>query len=237
VFSTLGRFVLRRPLTDSRFRGLRYGEPDSGAHPRLLTLNQTLLERYYVEGEYRDVEAFKALEKCFEQEHRGPMAHAHFMRTFCQRISPPQQATPPKAPPKDVSKPLITVSEEPSDLTVVSSHTSGSLTPQRSAPDRGGASTPTPKSDSKKKSKSEQMADRHPKRPKRTSGHPGNPPGTKQAKATAKLPTQLAWDVSELPGSNGSLVLFVGSPCFLPTRRCADRADALPALRNRPAPT
>ena len=185
-----------------------------------------------MEGEDRDIEAFKALEKCFDQEHRGPMAHAHFMRTFCHRISPPQQTAPPKAPPKDPSKPLITVSEEPSDLTVLSIQTSGTLTPQKAAPDRGGASTPTPKSDSKKKSKSEQMAERHPKRSKRASGHPGNPPGTKAAKAAAKLPAQLTWDVSELAGTNGTLVLFVGRlpPYWLSLCLSPDHADAVSSL-------
>lgn len=47
---------------------------------------ETLLTKSFIEGGARDVDDFKALEKCFGQEHRGPTVHAHFMRTFCQRM-------------------------------------------------------------------------------------------------------------------------------------------------------
>lgn len=47
---------------------------------------QTLLTKAFIEGGARDVDDFKSLEKCFAQEHRGPTVHAHFMRTYCQRM-------------------------------------------------------------------------------------------------------------------------------------------------------
>ncbi|RYO87269.1 hypothetical protein DL762_004314 [Monosporascus cannonballus] len=54
--------------------------------PVRLMRNQALLAKRYEEGGYEDLEAFKALEKCFDQEHRGRFAHSHFMRPFCQRV-------------------------------------------------------------------------------------------------------------------------------------------------------
>lgn len=72
---------------------------------------ETLLTKSFIEGGARDVDDFKALEKCFGQEHRGPTVHAHFMRTFCQRMgmtavtknnSGPEQARPPPQPPPEI---------------------------------------------------------------------------------------------------------------------------------------
>ncbi|KAF2096353.1 ankyrin [Rhizodiscina lignyota] len=79
---------------------------------------ETLLTKSFVEGGARDVDDFKALEKCFGQEHHGPKVHAHFMRTFCQRLATsmlmkhsggPEQARLlpplPPAPPPDSQPP------------------------------------------------------------------------------------------------------------------------------------
>ncbi|RYP15365.1 hypothetical protein DL765_005756 [Monosporascus sp. GIB2] len=63
--------------------------------PVKLKWKQALLAKRYEEGGYEDLEAFKALEKCFDQEHRGRFAHSHFMRPFCQRVGdhkPPNMA-------------------------------------------------------------------------------------------------------------------------------------------------
>ncbi|KAL1846327.1 hypothetical protein Daus18300_014290 [Diaporthe australafricana] len=48
---------------------------------------ETLLIKWFIESGCRDLESYKALTKCFEQEHRGPLPHANFMRPYCQRIS------------------------------------------------------------------------------------------------------------------------------------------------------
>lgn len=42
---------------------------------------------WFIESGCRDLEGFKALMKCLEQEHRGHFPHANYMRPFCQRIS------------------------------------------------------------------------------------------------------------------------------------------------------
>ncbi|CAK7272634.1 hypothetical protein SEPCBS119000_005229 [Sporothrix epigloea] len=47
---------------------------------------ETLLSKWFIEGGHRDIEPFKALGKCFDQEHRGSLTHAHYMRTYCHRI-------------------------------------------------------------------------------------------------------------------------------------------------------
>lgn len=150
------------------------------------------------------MEAFKALEKCFSQEHRGPLAHAHFMRTFCQRIP----GAPSQASDTD-DKTLVSLSEEPSDASTKLSLAESTTTPKKSVgkEESGG----TPKTDSRKKGKSEQIAERHHKRPKRTSGPPGNPPGTKD-RPSVKLTNQLSSEVSKLGSGNGKMVLFVRPP-------------------------
>ncbi|KAI1873884.1 uncharacterized protein JN550_003153 [Neoarthrinium moseri] len=48
---------------------------------------ETLMVNWFIESGCRDLEGFKALMKCLEQEHRGPFPHANYMRPFCQRIS------------------------------------------------------------------------------------------------------------------------------------------------------
>jgi len=171
---------------------------------------ETLLAKNFVESGHRDIEAFKALERCFDQEHRGPLPHAHFMRTFCNRISPPQDAA---ASEKEDSKPLVSLTEEVPDITFTSPQlaggeaSTGASTPRKPT-EQAENGTPKPES-AKKKGKSEQIAERHPKRPKRASGPPGNPPGTKAAKLLSRQSTQMSWDGSKLPSSNGKLVIFV----------------------------
>ncbi|RYP15767.1 hypothetical protein DL765_005493 [Monosporascus sp. GIB2] len=55
-----------------------------------LPANNTLLAKSLAEGGYQDLESFKALDECFDQEQHGPLAHDHSMRPFCERIVPPR---------------------------------------------------------------------------------------------------------------------------------------------------
>ena len=134
------------------------------------------------------------------------------MRTYCQRISAPQLPNNEK---EDSS--LQPLSEESPELsrvstisTISTTMTGGDGTPKKT-PDHPEGSTP--KSDSKKKTRSEQLAERHPTRGKRTKGPPGNAPGTKEHKpSTGRIPLQAAWEASRLPTSHSKLVLFVGCP-------------------------
>jgi ankyrin repeat protein len=49
---------------------------------------EAMLTKNFVEAGHREIAEFKALEKCFSQEHRGSTAHSSFMRTYAQRIQP-----------------------------------------------------------------------------------------------------------------------------------------------------
>ncbi|KAK3059761.1 hypothetical protein LTS18_010107, partial [Coniosporium uncinatum] len=46
---------------------------------------EALLTKHFIEDGCKDIESFKAVEKCFNQEHHGPNPHAHFMRHFCHK--------------------------------------------------------------------------------------------------------------------------------------------------------
>lgn len=184
---------------------------------------ETLLSKNFVENglrdmEARDIEPFKALEKTFDQEHRGKFAHAHFMRTFSQRI-----AASPSHDKDEKEKTLIPVAEEQSD---VSSTSQATLVP---TPKRGPENGMPTKSDNKKKSKAEQIAERHPKRAKRTNGPPGNPPGTKSA---ARTMSQLSFEATKSVSCNGKIVLFMPYLHYETDERRRKMSAAIAAARS-----
>ncbi|KAL8357149.1 hypothetical protein RB598_002125 [Gaeumannomyces tritici] len=187
---------------------------------------ETLIAKHFVESGHRDIEAYKSLERCFDQEHCGPFAHDNFMRLFSQRIPASQGVRSEKD-----EKPMTTLSEESSEAntTAAVASLSGSdvISPKHSPrPDKHsfqspnkalgradtGTSSATPRSEgSRKKTKGEQIAERHPKSRKRSNGPPGNAPGTKQRAMTpTSLP--LPWENSKLVAPSGSLVLFSKMP-------------------------
>ncbi|KAI0458169.1 hypothetical protein F5B21DRAFT_42685 [Xylaria acuta] len=168
---------------------------------------ETLLAKSFIEAGHRDIESFKALEKCFDQEHKGPFAHAHFMRTFCHRIPSPRR----DGPDKKEENLLTTLSEDPSELSTKSSQ-DGETSISRNSSDIQDKSTP--KSETKKKGKAEHIAERHPKRPKRAKGPPGNPPqrqdsATSGASGNGKISLSLPWDTPRHAASHGKIVLFM----------------------------
>ncbi|KAI0403886.1 hypothetical protein F4802DRAFT_274543 [Xylaria palmicola] len=166
---------------------------------------ETLLAKSFIEAGHRDIESFKALEKCFDQEHRGQFAHAHFMRSFCHRIPSPRR----DGPDKKEENSLTTLSEDPSELSTKSSQ-DGDTTISRNSSDI--QDKYTPKSETKKKNKAEQIAERHPKRPKRAKGPPGNPPQRQDSAASGasgKLSLPLPWDTPRHAASHGKIVLFM----------------------------
>lgn len=158
---------------------------------------ETLLAKTFIEGGHRDIEAFKALEKCFDQEHRGPLAHANFMRTFCQRISAPQSHVT-----DNNEKQMQPVCEEQFEVSSLpkSSQTGGESTPKK-VQDLGDNGTPKPDA---KKGKSEQIAERHPKRAKRAKGPPGKPSEASRSSSSLAMRENLKFS----PAS-GKIVLFM----------------------------
>ncbi|KAI1141160.1 hypothetical protein F5Y05DRAFT_376542 [Hypoxylon sp. FL0543] len=163
---------------------------------------ETLLAKSFIEAGHRDIEAFKALEKTFDQEHQGHLPHAHFMRTFSHRITAPRVGLQDKREDKSSLAPL---SEEPSEVSMKSSQ-NGDTTP-KTLDDYFENETPT-----KKKSKSELLAERHPKKHKRSKGPPGNPPQRQESSASGsslKSQVPLAWETPRSAASSGKIVLFM----------------------------
>lgn len=169
---------------------------------------ETLLAKAFVEGGFRDVEGFKALEKSFDQEHRGALAHDSFMRTHCRRV------------------PSRRAESEDSALGVLSEQAAELFAQAGQAGQAGAESIITDtsensvhKAENKKKGRSEQIAERHPTRAKRKKGDPGNPPGTKEARLNARQPSIASSFASTSAFrqlvNNGKMVLFV---CLFPLR-------------------
>lgn len=162
---------------------------------------EDLLAKSFIEGGHRDVEGFKALGKCFEQEHRGPLAHANFMRPYCHHV-------PSRRAEKEDSS-LGSVAEGDGGQDAHMSQTT-LLGTESIATDHSEART----AESKKKGKSEQIAERHPQQPKRNKGPPGNPPGTKKARMGSRqssfAPSLASTEAFRQLVNNGKMVLFVG---------------------------
>lgn len=107
----------------------------------------------------------------------------------------------------------MSLSDEVSELSTKSGQMIAGSTPSK-PPLSDQAENGVPKSETKKKSKAEQISERHPTRPKRAKGPPGNPPGTKDNKPGAKQP-HMYWESSRPLVLNGKVVLFVSLPCHL----------------------
>ena len=168
---------------------------------------QTLLAKTFIEGGQRDIEDFKALEKCFNQEHRGPEAHAHFMRPWSQRyaISPHRHDKSDPTPEVHKEAPL---EESAATLIVTPPDAEPPPTPTARKPQPSPTREVTPKSEKKKKSKAEKIAERHTKRPKHRDGPTGNVP-PKQNKSDDKAPSGAPKAPPSTPGANGKIVMFV----------------------------
>ncbi|RYP03109.1 hypothetical protein DL764_005370 [Monosporascus ibericus] len=188
----------------------------------------------FIEAGHRDIEAFKALEKCFDQEHRGRFHHAHFMRTSCQKIRTPQQGS---AENRREDRELTPLSEETSEMSLNSTQsTKDSESKKRNDYCEGNE---TPKSEMKKKNKSEQIAERHPKKHKRGKGYPGNPPqrqDTNSSNTSARLSVPGAWETSKMPVSSGKIVLFMPFLHYETDARRIEMAHAISDVDKRLEP-
>ena len=195
---------------------------------------ETLLAKAFVEGGGKDIEDYKALEKCFNQEHRGSEAHAHFMRPWSQRyaVSPTRQENKMDVVTTDAE----TGDERPelplhaSDATLIVTPPDGEAaagappnppkppqsppptqiaTPRR--PTAGVTPEGTPGSGRKKAKKpKETLEDRHgPKREKRRNGPPPEHFSVKKARIKDAELAALR-DAGAVPvGGNGKIVLFM----------------------------
>lgn len=178
---------------------------------------ETLLAKSFIEGGHRDVEGFKALGKCFDQEHRGPLAHANFMRTYCHRV-------PSRRAEKEDSS-LGVVTEQASQRNLQPSQTTGTEPVITDVSENS-----TGKPDGRKKTRSEQFNENHGQRQKRSKGPPGNAAGSKQAKLNSR---QSSWASSFASTeafrqlvNNGKMVLFVRQSMYHILESCLLTRDA-----------
>ncbi|KAE9961428.1 hypothetical protein BLS_002114 [Venturia inaequalis] len=171
---------------------------------------ETLLAKSFIEGGHRDhdeIEDFKALEKCFSQEHRGHTPHAHFMRPWSQRYA--VQHRPDKKP-KPRPEPLLPT-EPPLDesaATLIVTPPDTAPPPAQRKPQSSPVRDSTPKSDKKKKTKGEAIQERHARKPKQANGQSADKNG-KTSKTVEKVRGGAPKVTPEAPGSNGKIVLFM----------------------------
>ncbi|TGJ83650.1 hypothetical protein E0Z10_g5092 [Xylaria hypoxylon] len=246
-----GQFEKKQLVSKPSVYDLLYGWNDELNKPRVSTLTknlhykpdfrwihlpanniawvETLLAKSFIEAGHRDIESFKALEKCFDQEHRGPFAHAHFMRPFCHRIPSPRRDVPDKKE----EKPLTTLSEDPSELSTKPSQDGDASISRNSSDVHDNIAT---KPETKKKGKGEQIAERHPKKSKRAKGPPGNPPQRQDSVASAgsgKPSTSLPWDTPRHAASHGKIVLFMPFLHYETDEKRRKMSDAIRCVHER----
>jgi Ankyrin repeats (3 copies) len=159
-----------------------------------------MLTKVFVESGHREVEDFKALEKCFNQEHRGPTVHASFMRTYAHRIPPMTNARNPMEPPPE------TIQEE----TITAAASTPAIQVSPATPLKGSLATLPDKENTPKSDKRKGKADRFEKKQAKKTGNQGpNPKAniSKQGKQSDKS------GIHSLKPSkftqNGKIVLFV----------------------------
>jgi hypothetical protein len=169
---------------------------------------EALLTKYFVEAGHRDIDAFKALEKCFSQEHRGPTVHANFMRTSCVRIPP--MAGMRLDPLEGEGQPR----DDPPDAPTPGPSTVPEIRVESATPLKASLATlpsieGTPTKE-RKKTKSEKFTERHGKKGKGDTPNSKQPAGKGRGSVspggTPKDPKTVAANPS---GPSGKLVLFM----------------------------
>lgn len=209
-----------RPIVETNVKNVRHKPAFRWIHLPANNISwvETLLAKAFIEGGYQDIEDFKALEKCFNQEHRGPEAHAHFMRPWSQRyaISPYRTDKSDTTIPDDASggaERPETIPEQNGipPLVFTPPDAEPPPTPTRRDPQPSGASgEDTPASEKKKKrGKKEEIAERHPRRTKRRNGPTGDGQSKQQRKNGDKAPSGAPKEAPQTPGGNGKIVCFV----------------------------
>ncbi|KAI4193008.1 MAG: hypothetical protein LQ348_002986 [Seirophora lacunosa] len=205
-----------RPVNHSKYPvyDLLYGEDEGKQKPTVTTLTknvpakpnfrwihlpsnniawvETLFNKNFIENNARDVEGFKALEKILGQQHRGPTAHAFFMRPLCQLI--------PTGKDPDTFIQESVVAPESQVPIIVLPHQKDELSPEQKAL--------TQKPMQKPKKASKPHANAHPVNTSRkASGNAGSlqVPQNRRESQHARSKTAIDKKV----GGKGSIVLFM----------------------------
>lgn len=168
---------------------------------------KTLLAKLFVEAGCRDIDDFKALQRCLGQEHRGQQVHACFMRTFCQKIQKPQfdNLVPKESnPEKPIEQPIPVVVEPQAGHSTSKAGMKRSNTPS----DRENKENVPLKAE--KRSKAEKFADRNSKKPQRGEANGSRSPRpNKTSKASERMSKPVGKLITKLSGGNNKIVLFV----------------------------
>lgn len=122
-----------------------------------------MIDKVFIESGHREVEDFKALAKCFNQEHRGRTVHATFMRTYAERIPPMTNHRNPMDRPPEIIQEEAIAQGAPTPAIQVSPATpmKGSLA---TLPEKENQTPKSGDEKQKKKTKAEKLAERHGKK-------------------------------------------------------------------------
>jgi ankyrin repeat protein len=207
---------------------------------------EAMLTKAFVESGHREISEFKALEKCFGQEHRGSTAHSSFMRTFAHRI-----------PPVDYRQPVVTSSSvgmsSPTEVIQEEDPLAAVPTPaihlDTGTPLQGSLdmlekeNAPTPITPSGKKGKKggekwekgvkrTEKGDMSKKPEKGEMKKQGNGPGKNAPNKKQSDKKDLSKTPSKQTNPSGKIVLFVSQLSFIPIPLTL-MLDALSTLRKR----
>jgi len=163
---------------------------------------QILLAKLFVEAGCRDIDDFKALQRCFGQEHRGQQVHSCFMRTFCQKIQKPQfdnYVPKQSSHEKPIEQSIPIIVEPQTDPSITNGRTKRSNTPS----DKENAS---PKHE--KRSRAEKFVDRNSKKSQRVDGS-RSPKPNKTSKVSERTSKPVGKFITKLSGGDNKIVLFV----------------------------
>lgn len=167
---------------------------------------KTLLAKLFVEAGCRDIDDFKALQRCFGQEHRGQQVHACFMRTFCHKIQKPQfdnYVPKQSSPERPIEQPIPVVVVEPQADTSTANWSMKRSNPPSDRENKENAS-PRPE----KRSRAEKVADRNSKKPQGVNGS-RSPRPNKTRKASERMSKPVGKFITKLSGGTNKIVLFV----------------------------
>jgi hypothetical protein len=159
-----------------------------------------LLTKVFIESGHREVDDYKALQKIFSQEHRGPFVHASFMRTYCHRISPTNTRNP-------------VLAEFVQDETVAGTSSTPAIQVSPATPLAGSLATLPEKENTASSNKKKTKGDRFEKRQIKKSVV--QTPKANASGKTGKQPEKNGAKPSSKPSPSGKIVLFV-SFCIEP---------------------
>lgn len=180
-------------------------------NPSEVSWVETLLAKYFVEAGHRDIDDFKALQRALNQEHRGPLAHAHFMRPSCQKIHLHFKSPASEKPVDQQPIPIVVEPEPgPSNGPLKLPETLKTANMPSDKENKDQPPTPEKPEKQKKKSNAEKFAERHSKKPLKATDGTKSPKPNKQSKTPDRSSRSPGRVPTKPSGGSSKIVLFVG---------------------------